>query len=136
MIHGTTLRRRSAIAVGADSDVLAPWRELGRRVETASDHHQIPVHGGAGLHGHVPADHDERSVDDGRRSDLHGAKDDDDVAAHVAVDGRRAEDDDGVVDGLSLLERVVLADAQDVAAPAAEDILRWVDRQRPDPAAA
>ncbi len=134
VIHGTTVRSAVGNRIGAHRDVLAPGAELGRRVETAADHHQIPVHGGAGLHGHVPADHDERSVDDRRRPDPHGAEDDDDVAADVAVDGRRAEDDDGVVDRLSLLERVVLADAQDVAAPAAEDVIPWIHPAQPDPA--
>ena len=106
--------------------MLASRVELGRGVETASDDDQILVDGGTGLHGHVPADHDERSVDDRRRANLNRAEDDDDIAAHVAVDGRRAEDDDGVVDRLSLLEGVVLADAQDVASPAAESVLPWI----------
>ena len=86
MIHGTTLRRRSAIAFAPIAMCWPPGSKLGRRVEPASDHDQIPVDGGAGLHGHVPADDDERSVDDGRRANLDGAEDDDDVAAHVAVD--------------------------------------------------
>ena len=53
------------------------------------------------------------------RRDCDGAEDDGDVAAHVALDDRRAEHDEDVAHGLALLEGVVLADAKHVPAPAA-----------------
>ena len=109
--------------------MLAARDEVRWRVEPASNDDHVTVDGGPGLNGDVSADHDQRSIDDSGAPDLHAAKDDGHVAAHVTLDRRRTEDDDDVTDGLALLEDEVLTDAKHVSAPDVVDLFRLFNRE-------